>query len=749
MVQSQLKLDGLLRVALIAAFFLPLIYTPGVLYPYQYGKVLLFEAIIGLAFAAALFLKKDFAVRKSPIFWALLIFLAVRLITGFAGDNPEKSFWGDHIRMTGTVLFLFLFFFFLLVRKLFGEKEGERKLLKIVCVSGALGALLGLVQHFTNIGRRVLGGSDEWLFGSFGNPSYFAGYLVLIIFFTALLIARESVNKKRIIWGAIVLAEVIMLFATSARGAIVGLLLGVAVFGLVLIILSGRPMLRAAGTAGVILPVVFLVSSLLIYFGPGRESAPGRVLGSLLRAGTAETRLINWRIALDGWRAKPIFGWGPENYEIIFSKFYRPELIKYSYGETWSDRPHNIVLEIADGSGVVGLLAFAALLGIPIWVLLRRKFPTSNSSILFQLPAIERAILAGGIAAYFGQALFLFDTFSTLLLLATLLAIIDRSNMTNETYRFYQMPRIVDKLLAVGLGVFILFGVVLPTRASHYAERVEYDILSRNFVQLEKDFRRALAAPTPHHDDIAKILADDIIKGDAAGRVPKEVTVSLLPDITAYLERAANNHQNVFGLTVRSAQLFSLAGEYIDPAYFKKSEEMFDLVQALSPHRQTALISRAQMEIARGNYDKAVDISRALLDTSADFSDAYWLHGLALVAAGREEQAEEVFDKMVLHGRFNFAASNSEALLRKTSLVLDFYANRGKFDKMVSTLEWLSLSYPKYIPVHMRLAGVYASLGKFEEARAEALKIIFLDPHKRQEIEEFIEAIDVLLRSNQ
>ncbi len=746
---NQTKSDKWISYLLLAALFLPLIYTPGVLFPYQYGKALLFEVFIGMAAAIWLVYARKEKFLFSPVFWAFAAFLAIRFIAGFLGGNPEKSFWGDHIRMTGNFTYLFFFLFFILLRETFGGEKRERLLLKIVAISGAIGAVLAIWQRYTSAGERIFGGSGDWLFGSFGNPSYLAGYLLLVIFFTALFLRRENDKKKKIFWAAILCGEIVLLVATSTRGAIVGLLVGIIAAGVTLLIISRSRLWRGIGAAGIILPIVIIAGSLFIYFGPGRESAPGRLLGSLLRANTAETRLINWAIAVDGFKAKPVFGWGPENYEDIFSKFYRTELINYSWVETWSDRPHNIALEVASGSGILGLASYLLLFFIPLLVMVRAVRRG-------RAPVAEAALGAGGMAAFFTQGFFFFDTFSTLLLFSALLAFIDlrfgrgRESAADSAVPEKSFSRTAQKAFAGVILAAVFFGAILPVRASHYADRTAEDLAVRDYAQFEKDFSLAINSWTPHQDDIAKIFADDVLKGDASGLIPREIVKAVLPELAEYLQKRSDAHPQVYALALRSAQIYELAGEYINQEYFEKSEQMFKRAESISPLRQTGIVSRALMETARGNYAEAARLSGILLELSPNFAEAYFVRGIALAAAGDNDGAEKIFDGLIARSTSLVQASSKSVILRRNNFVLDFYASRKKYEKMVPLLEALiKEQFPNMAELHMRLAAVYAMLGRFDDARAEAMKTISLDPARRADVEEFIGALEDINRQTQ
>ena len=73
-----------------------------------------------------------------------------------------------------------------------------------------------------------------------------------------------------------------------------------------------------------------------------------------------------------GWQAfkeRPIFGWGPENFNLVFSKYYDARLWSQ---EPWFDRSHNIIFDWLIHGGILGLLSYLSLYGASLYVLWKK-----------------------------------------------------------------------------------------------------------------------------------------------------------------------------------------------------------------------------------------------------------------------------------------------------------------------------------------------------------------------------------------
>jgi O-antigen ligase len=179
---------------------------------------------------------------------------------------------------------------------------------------------------------------------------------------------------------------------------------------------TGRTgLLAAILIAGIIFGGVFLIT---------KENTIWRFVPGLSRIATVDfeatiqNRFIAWEAGWKAFKEKPVFGYGWENFNVAFNKYYNPVLLSSNFSETYWDKPHNILLEYLYTTGVIGLLSYLGLLGASFYEAwqLRKKFP----QIIF---------LVAGLAAYLIQNLVAFDTLGVYLMLFMYLAFIDRKYM--------------------------------------------------------------------------------------------------------------------------------------------------------------------------------------------------------------------------------------------------------------------------------------------------------------------------------
>ena len=103
---------------------------------------------------------------------------------------------------------------------------------------------------------------------------------------------------------------------------------------------------------------------------PERWSARGAVAyaGSVhLHKPSVQSRLAAWEAGIEGLAERPLLGWGPGNFVIVFGRFAS------GFGAVAEvhDQAHGKLVEVAATTGAAGLLAWVALWGLVLAVLAR------------------------------------------------------------------------------------------------------------------------------------------------------------------------------------------------------------------------------------------------------------------------------------------------------------------------------------------------------------------------------------------
>ena len=140
------------------------------------------------------------------------------------------------------------------------------------------------------------------------------------------------------------------LLATFSRGAIVGVLVGLAV---VLIFIGAWRWLLGLTAAGVVVGAL----GLLLF--------PNRLL-DMGGDGSEPTRFAIWRSSIEMIRSLPVFGVGPDQF---LYQYHRRFIEPMGWPERYTSHPHNIILDTWLRLGVLGLASFATMVvGIVWWI---------------------------------------------------------------------------------------------------------------------------------------------------------------------------------------------------------------------------------------------------------------------------------------------------------------------------------------------------------------------------------------------
>jgi len=318
------------------------------------------------------------------------------------------------------------------------DADWRRRLFDAVHVAAGIVSLIGLLQHVQLLPFAMpfisVPGS------TLGNRNMAGEAVAMAIPFGFAVIAIRGRGRARLAAGiALLLAELLFLAVTRARGAWIGGALGVVAFFVV-----RRPALpRKALLLLIPVAAVVLAAALL----PGRWHArdandvkryePGArvVLDALDPASSVvRTRIGLWRRTLAMYGAHPVTGVGPGNFAVLFPKYAEPRAAADGVMSATMvpRRPHNELLERLAETGPFGLIAFVLLFGAAVGAALaaaraaRGQARTeSGLAAVSDVDAVSAA--AGSVAACFGCGLTAFPLAmpATALLFGASLGVID------------------------------------------------------------------------------------------------------------------------------------------------------------------------------------------------------------------------------------------------------------------------------------------------------------------------------------
>ena len=351
---------------------------------------LLLAAAVGLWFVDGA-RRRTLTLRGSPVITLVAVYVIVLIASAWGAAN-----FGEAARE--VIKWVELLVLLLVAPALLTQRQATWVAAALV-LGAAAQAILGLYQFIFAVGPEyfILLGRFMRAYGSFGQPNPFGGYMGLslpVALSLAIWAWQEIVRGRAVRWQAWAWA----LFYTAGTALITGGLLaswsrgawlGAAAGVLVVLVLRSRLAAILSGVA-----VLLLLAGLLLgAFSPDVIPAPIAqrmadipayfgLTDVLSQPVTDENfsvleRVAHWVAAQRMWALAPWLGVGPGNYAQVYPQVRLPQ---------WEDalgHAHNIYLNVAAETGLIGLAAYVAFMVAAlafVWQQLRAvgRIPTTS-----------------------------------------------------------------------------------------------------------------------------------------------------------------------------------------------------------------------------------------------------------------------------------------------------------------------------------------------------------------------------------
>ncbi|OGF64176.1 hypothetical protein A2661_00320 [Candidatus Giovannonibacteria bacterium RIFCSPHIGHO2_01_FULL_45_24] len=744
---SQKTIDIIVRIIKVGLCVLPAatlivggnffanVLLPGVgdlFFPFITGKNFFFRMAVEILFAlwatAAIFDKK-YRPRPSPIFWAVAATMSVLILSTVLGANPYRSFWSNYERMEGLLGHLHLFAYFIMLIGVFKSQTDWRRFF----YSGiAVSFIITAYSYLQFMGRLEIHQSDVRLDATLGNSTYLAIYLVFHLFLLAYYFFGEERIWIRSILAFVLIMEVPIVFLTATRGAIIGLMGGTALFGLLLAFIerSRKSKILAFGVIGVVVILAGVFFALKNTSFVDKNYVLKRFADISPQEQTVKSRLTIWGMALDGFKEHPVLGVGLENFNLVFNKYYKARLWPQ---EPWFDRAHNVFFDWLAQGGALGLIAYLGIFAAAIYTLWKNqsdKFATAAFTSLF--------------AAYFFHNLFVFDNLTSYFIFFSVLGFVQfLASPSGKKPGFLEVSKPGFKELGNRSGAEVFFAKYVAVIFIFIA--VLFSLYFLNFKPLFANQRLldALKGMATDSGNVDKVLADfdrvfelktfgngearEQLAGYAnkiAGfNVPMELKVKAAQKAIVEMERqAAENPKDA------RAHLF-LSALYLKIGRIDDALKTLTKARELSPQKQQIYFLLADANITKGDNNKALEILQEAYDLDPTYGES--VKNLALVAIlnKNEGYAEEILSKVFKNG---IVADQN---------LLTAYARVGNYKKVRDIWLLYIKQEPGNAQYRVNLAATYMQLGERQNAIKELQKAIELNPQFKEQGEYFIEEV--------
>ena len=463
--------------SIFAITFIPLVVSSYLFFPYITGKNVLFRALAEIGFGAWLILAfrdRRYRLPVSFISISLGVFLFILFIADLHGAYWYKSFWSNFERMEGLVAHIHLFLYFLVASAMIkGEKLWRRLFQTSLGVS--------IIVGFFAVTQLFASGSFQStrVDATLGNADYLAVYMLFNAFFALYLILRKETGRvERWIYSAITLFDLIIMYFTATRGVILGFGVGLFIMMVLISIFEKENLnLRKWSRWIIAVLIAIVIIFVLVRNVPAvkNNSVLGRFATASLTGGDISARFQIWDMAFQGFKERPILGWGQDNFNFVFNKYYNPGM----YGqEQWFDRSHDVFLDWLIAGGILGLLSYLLIFAGGVYYIWRKEHHAFWKTALpflrksqNQLSIVEKSLFTGLLAGYFFQNLFVFDNIVSYILFFSVLAFIASMSKPITEIEYAEPKSVLANSAAVLIIVLVCVGIYefawKPFIASH------------------------------------------------------------------------------------------------------------------------------------------------------------------------------------------------------------------------------------------------------------------------------------------
>mgnify|MGYP001562311072 CR=1 FL=1 len=632
---------------LFLAPLLPLVVSNSMLFPFITGKNFAFRAIVEVVVALWLILllfDKSYRPKRSWLMYAVLALVIVTGIATIKAIYPYRAFWSNFERMEGYITFLHLLGYFAVLTSVFRR---VRQWFWLANTSIAVSVILGIYGLLQLAGKLAIHQGGTRLDATLGNSAYLAVYMLMHVFLTAAVMinryaAAPSGRGRLWLWPylPIIALQLFTIYHTATRGALLGLVGGTGVTLILLLFFERRRVVRRA--IGVSLAVLVL---LVGGFWLARDTAVVQKSGTLSRLAsislnekTTISRFLVWNMSWQGFKEHPVIGWGPDNYGLVFNKYYHPRMYDQ---EAWFDRSHNIVFDWLISAGALGLIAYLSLYVAALYYLWRRANNTFSLG--------ERAVFSGLLAAYFFNNFFVFDNIISYLIFFGLLgyfhfratsAVADRAVAADATSATsITIPKWVraagSAVMLLVLGGVLYFANVKPILAS----RALIDTLSTadNLPAESLDhYRRVFSyrtfATAEASEQILRIALQELSRTDVPDDLKRQFLILATDELNNQAERAPLDARYQYFNGVFRARVGNIVGAI----------ESLEAARQLSPRKQAILFELGRTYLLVDDKAKALAVYREAYELEPSYLHAKILYATTALRVGARKAAEEL-----------------------------------------------------------------------------------------------------------
>ena len=723
--------------AVFAVPFVLLLVSSSMFFPYITGKNFAFRILVEIAVAAWVLLALVDRVYRPRFSWILTAvggLVTVMLVANIFGEYAPKSFWSNFERMEGWVTLVHFLLYFVVLGSTLRTEKLWNWFFNIALVAAVIMSFYALAQVAGLIEVSQWGG---WRVDArLGNSTYLGVYMLFHMFIAAWMFLRAKTTSRKSVYATLFVMFGFILFNTGTRGAALGLIGGSVLAFSYLALMAPKGAAIKKWALGGLLTVVLVAGGLWT----ARDTAivqNSQLLSRFADISLSEgnVRFMVWQMAIEGVKERPILGWGQENFNYVFNKYYDPGL----YGaEAWYDRTHNIFFDWLIAGGVLGLLAYLSILGTALWYTfvlpIRSRFGKVVSKVKETFTVPEQALILGLLAAYTFHNLFVFDNLASWIFYAVVLALI-HSRVSREIPKVekYTIEKGSWERIAVPAVIVLAgFGMYFINAPGIQAAQDIIDSYRTTSVEERLEiFQRAYNRGSLGQQEAAEQLAQ--VGGQMFGT--EGVTNEERMAIVMTVERTL---LDFISQKPGDARLHTILGSFYRATNnLDKALAQYEIASSLSPNKQAIigeialinLVTERQAE-AEAGFLKAYQLDERNLEAKVRLASAY-------LYAGKEDMFNELVGEEVLAEDevLRYVFINNQMLLQIAN-------NKKRYDVLEYIFKGQVEQYPEDTDARVNLAAAYYEQGD-KDAAIEVIEEAMRDiPSFQAEGEKILDGLE-------
>lgn len=735
---------AILRWGVYLSFLSVFLVFSNLLFPFITSKQIYFNILIELLmifWLGLIITYPEARPKKFFITFGLAGFFAALLLSSIFSVDFNLSFWGDIERMLGWFHVIHFFLFYLIIITVFRSAKDWRNLFIVSLTAATLVCLYSLFKI---------------PYSTIGNTAYVSGYAIFNFYFALLLFMKQMAKSAKTLedWliGSIYLIiafiSALVMKQTHTRGAYVGLGISLVMLFILFAIYQSSRKIKIYSLSAVVLAVIAV--SLVFMFPRSKIITSSPLLSTITqissKALTFQTRLISWKAALKDFPNHWILGTGYGNYAITFDKFFDPKFYSFTASETYFDRAHNNLVDIASTGGLISLIAYLFIFAATGYYLVQGKRRR-------KIPVNEFIILSCLLVAYFIQNLAVFDSLVTYISLMVALGYVyfllnnqEEAVEPEPTAEAEINNKEIGALVAAGLVFFIIIYQynVKPLMMLDGTIQGQIKFSQGKLAEGVEEYKKALSYETGLDRDSRASLINSLygLQGNFLS-LNKERAKEIADYAVILGEANVKLNPEDSMMQMQLAQALSMASlanqDNLSKFYFYSDRSLKAMGESIkaSPGRVTTYFGKAQIYIIRNEKGNALNTLRYAVSLNDKFSESYCYLAKTALYFKEEKEGYDSLDKCLDLGGANYVTPLD---FLKTGL--EHYERNKDQARVIKLLERLADLEPGNAKAWINLALLYKETGKKEQAAKAAVRAMEIDKSLRSAAEEFIRQLE-------